>query len=177
MEELVTSLCRSSYFHLRKIASIRPYLSDASTAQLVSFPILSRLDCCSSALTGLPTSSQIQLQTVQNNAARLVFGKRKSDHVNHTRTYARTHTHTLSHSHTHHTHTHTHTRTHARTHARTHTHTCARGHSERERERERERRTRARTHTHTHTHTHTSERERERERRCAPALGISHELH
>ena len=35
MKEHVTSLCRSSYFHLRKIASIRPYLSDESTAQLV----------------------------------------------------------------------------------------------------------------------------------------------
>ena len=101
----MTSLCRLSYFHLRKIASIRPYLSDASTAQLVSSPILSRLDYCSSALTGLPTSSQIQLQTVQNNPARFVLGKRKSDHFNplHARTLSLTLTLT-------HTHTHTHTR-------------------------------------------------------------------
>ena len=81
MKEQVTSLCRSSDFHLRKIASIRPYLSDESTAQLVSSLILSRLDYCNSTLSGLPSSSLNQLQKVQNNAARLVLRKRKSDHV------------------------------------------------------------------------------------------------
>ena len=81
MKEQVTSLCRSSYFHLRTIASIRPYLSDESTAQLVSSLILSRLDYCNSTLSGLPSSSQNRLQNVQNNAARLVLRKRKSDHV------------------------------------------------------------------------------------------------
>ena len=103
MKEQVTSLCRSSCFHLRKIASIRPFLSYESTAQLVSSLILSRLDCCSSILSGLPssslskyvgvlhpfnrcgdiraTSSLNQLQKVQNNAARLVLRKRKSDSV------------------------------------------------------------------------------------------------
>ena len=77
----MTSLCRSSYFHLRKIASIRPYLSDESTAQLVSSLILSRLDYCSSTLSGLPSCSLNRLQKVQNNAARLVLRKQKSDHV------------------------------------------------------------------------------------------------
>jgi len=81
MKEQVTSLCRSSYFHLRKIASIRPYLSDESTAQLVSSLILSRLDYCNSTLSGLPSSSLKRLQKVQNNAARLVLRKRKLDPV------------------------------------------------------------------------------------------------
>ena len=81
MKEQVTSLCRSFYFHLRKIASIRPYLSDESTAQLVSSLIISRLDYCSSTLSGLPSCSLNRLQKVQNNAARLVLRKQKSDHV------------------------------------------------------------------------------------------------
>ena len=81
MREQVTSLCRSSYFHLRKISSIRPYLWDESTAQLVSSLILSRLDYCNSILSGLPSCSLNRLQNVQNNAARLVLRKRKSDHV------------------------------------------------------------------------------------------------
>ena len=81
MKKRVTSLCCSSYFHLRKIASIRPYLSDESTAQLVSSLILSRLDYCNSTLSDLPSSSLNRLQKVQNNAARLVLHKRKSDHV------------------------------------------------------------------------------------------------
>ncbi len=79
MKEHVTSLCRSSYFHLRKTASIRPYLSDESTAQLVSSLTLSRLDYCNSTLSGLPSSSLNRLQKVQNNAARLDLHKRKSD--------------------------------------------------------------------------------------------------
>ena len=81
MKEQATSLCRSSYFHLHKIASIRPYLSDESTAQLVSSLILSRLDYCNSTLSGLPSCSLNWLQKVQNNAARLVLHKQKSDHV------------------------------------------------------------------------------------------------
>ena len=91
MNEHISSLCHSSYFHLRKIGSIRPYLSDASTARpylsdastakLVSSLILSRLDCCNSTLSGLPFSSLKRLQKVQNNAARLVLRKRKSDHA------------------------------------------------------------------------------------------------
>ena len=81
MKEQVTSLCRSSYFHhLRKIGSIRPYLSNESTAQLVSSMILSRFDYCNSTLSGLPCSLN-RLQKVQNNAARLVLRKRKSDRV------------------------------------------------------------------------------------------------
>ena len=81
MEEQVTSLCCSSYFHLHKIASIRPYLSDENTVQLVSALILSRLDYCKSSLSGLPSCSLNWLQKVQNNAARLVLRKWKSDHV------------------------------------------------------------------------------------------------
>ena len=81
MKEQVTPLCRSSYFHLRKIAFSRPYLSDESTAQLVSSLILSRLDYCNSTLSGFPSSSLNRLQKVQNNAARLVLRKQKSDHV------------------------------------------------------------------------------------------------
>ena len=74
--------CNSAtQLHLRKIASIRPYLSISSTAQLVSSMILSRLDYCNSTLSGLPSSSLNRLQKVQNNAACLVLRKRKSDHV------------------------------------------------------------------------------------------------
>ena len=65
MKKLVTSLCRSSYFRLRKKASIRPYLSDQSTAQLVSSLIFSRFDYCNSTLSGLPSSSLNRLQKVK----------------------------------------------------------------------------------------------------------------
>ena len=56
------------------MSSIRPYLSDASTAQLVSFHILCSLDYCNSALSGLASLflTEPDYEKVQNNAARLV---------------------------------------------------------------------------------------------------------
>ena len=50
--------------------------------QLVLSLVLSRLDYCTSTLSGLPSSSLNRIQKVQNNAARRVLRKRKSDHVN-----------------------------------------------------------------------------------------------
>ena len=67
--------CRSSNFLLRKIGSIRPYLSDASTAKLVLFLILSKHDCCNSTLSGIHSFSLNRLQKVQNKAARLASVK------------------------------------------------------------------------------------------------------
>ena len=81
MNEHISSLCRSSYFHLRKINSIRPYLSVENTAKLVLSLVLSRLDYCNAILSGLPSSAIHRLQKVQNNAARLVLRKKRSDHV------------------------------------------------------------------------------------------------
>ena len=81
MTKQISSVCRSSYLHLRKISSIGQYLSRETTAQLVLSLVLSRLDYCNSTLSGLPSYALQRIQKVQNNAARLVFRKRKSVHV------------------------------------------------------------------------------------------------
>ena len=83
MKAQVTSRCRPSYFYLVKIASIRPSLSDESTAHLASSLILSRIYYCNYALSGLPSSSLNRLQKIQNNDVRLVLQKRKLDHIIH----------------------------------------------------------------------------------------------
>ena len=69
------------YFQLRKIGNIRDCLTESVTKTLVTSLILSKLDYCNSLLVGLPIETINRLQTVQNNAARLVFRKRKYDHV------------------------------------------------------------------------------------------------
>ena len=43
--------------------------------------VLSRLDYCNGVLTGLPANLIRRLQSVQNAAARLIFGIRRSEHI------------------------------------------------------------------------------------------------
>ena len=50
MQQHISSVCRAAYLELRRIASIRPYLTESATAQLVSSAITSRLDYCNSIL-------------------------------------------------------------------------------------------------------------------------------
>ena len=81
MQQHISSVCRAAYLELRRIASIRPYLTQSATAQLVSSAITSQLDYCNSILAGLPLKQILRLQRVQNNAAKLVLRKSKYDHV------------------------------------------------------------------------------------------------
>ena len=81
MQEQIGSICRSCFLQLRRIASIRSYLSATTCARLVTALITSRLDYCNSVLAGLPAEQISRLQRVQNSAARLVLKKRKRDHV------------------------------------------------------------------------------------------------
>ena len=81
LEHHISAVCRSAYFSLRQISSIRPYLSEASTARLVCATVTSKLDYCNSVLVGLPAEQIYRLQRVQNDAARLICKKRKRDHI------------------------------------------------------------------------------------------------
>ena len=81
MQQQISSVCRVAYLELRRIASIRTYPTQSAAAQLVSSAITSRLDCYNSTVAGLPVKQISRLQTVQNNAAKLVPRKSKYDHV------------------------------------------------------------------------------------------------
>ena len=76
-----SSICCASFLELRRIASIRPYLSQSATARLVAAIVISRLDYCNSVFIGPPADQIARLQRVQNNAARLVLKKIRRDHV------------------------------------------------------------------------------------------------
>ena len=81
MEQHISHLCRSAYLAMRQIASIRRYLTEKNTVQLVCSFVLSRLDYCNAPLAGLPATHIARLQRIQNNAARLVLQKSKRQHV------------------------------------------------------------------------------------------------
>jgi hypothetical protein len=81
MDHHINFLCRSVFLELRRIGHLRRHLSVEATKKLVSSFVLSRLDYCNSLLAGLPENKLDRLQRVQNNAARLVLGKRGRDHA------------------------------------------------------------------------------------------------
>ena len=81
MEEQVSKVVRVCYSHLRQIAHIRPFLTKEATETLVNSSVTSRLDYANSLLYGTPSYLTQKLQNIQNNAARLILGKRKFDHV------------------------------------------------------------------------------------------------
>ena len=75
MKDQISTVCRASFVELRRLASIRPYLSERT--RLVAALITSRLDYCNSVLAGLPAEQTGRLQKVQNSAAPLVLKKTK----------------------------------------------------------------------------------------------------
>jgi hypothetical protein len=81
MQPYITFLNKTCFFHLRRIASIRRYLTQDACVKLIVSLIFSRLDYCNSLLSGLPTSTLLSLQRIQNASARLVLKKKKSDHI------------------------------------------------------------------------------------------------
>jgi hypothetical protein len=81
MKDHVHKICQAAYFELRKISTIRHYLTLQATKTLVTSLVLSRLDYGNSLLAGIPDNLLQKLQKVQNNAARLIFKTSKRTHT------------------------------------------------------------------------------------------------
>ena len=71
MNAHVSNIARTCYFKLRRLASIRRFLTSTATATLVSAFALSRIDFCNSLLFGSTHDVTSNLQRIQNYAARL----------------------------------------------------------------------------------------------------------
>ena len=70
MKKHVIKICQTAYFELKRIGSIRRFLTEDATKTLVTSYILSRLDYCNCLLMGTPNSAIQPLQKIQNFAAR-----------------------------------------------------------------------------------------------------------
>ena len=53
VKQHISSLCRTTFLALRRIASIRPFLSNSFTEKLVASMITSRLDYCNATFAGV----------------------------------------------------------------------------------------------------------------------------
>ena len=80
-EKHISNICRIAYLELRRISSVRHYLSTEATKTLVCAFVLSRIDYCNSLLAGVPKYLLDRLQKIQNNAARLILRTSKYDHI------------------------------------------------------------------------------------------------
>ena len=77
----INRTCSSAFYYLYNIRRIRKYLSRPITESLVHAFITSRVDYCNSLLYGIPNSHIMNLQRIQNAAARLVTGEPRFCHV------------------------------------------------------------------------------------------------
>ena len=81
MNAHVSNIVRMCYFELRRLASIRGFLTSTATATLVSTFVLSRIDYCSSLLFGSTHDVTSHLQRIQNYAARVILRLPKSSSI------------------------------------------------------------------------------------------------
>ena len=77
----VSNIARTCCFELRRLASIRRFLTSTATAKLVSAFVLSRIDYCSSLLFGSTHDVTSHLLRVQNYAARVILRLPKSSSI------------------------------------------------------------------------------------------------
>ena len=80
-DDYISSVCRSTHFHLRNIGRIRHLLSHHASAQLIHALISTRLDYCNSMLYNLPKSSISRLQRIQHQAARILTRTPRRDYI------------------------------------------------------------------------------------------------
>ena len=81
MTDQLRALCKSLYFEIRHIIQIRNYLSLRVTVTLMVSLVLLKLDCANALLSMMSLDQLHNLQKVQNHAAKLIFKKKKNDHV------------------------------------------------------------------------------------------------
>ena len=72
LQKHITNICWSVNIHIRKINSIRRYLSNTAVKTFVQSIVIARLDYCNSVCVGLPMNRLQRLQLVQNSAARVI---------------------------------------------------------------------------------------------------------
>ena len=77
----ISSVCKSTYFHLRNIGGIRSILSNDACGQLIHSFVTVRLDYCNSIFYGLPHNSLYRLQKNQNTAVIILACLPRFSHI------------------------------------------------------------------------------------------------
>ena len=81
LDRQISAVVRSSFFQIRQLAKVKPFLAHQHFETVIHAFVTSRLDYCNSLYFGVSQSSLARLQLVQNAAARLLTGVRKREHI------------------------------------------------------------------------------------------------
>lgn len=80
-DKQISSVISSSFYQLRLLSKVKPFLNHKTLEMAVNAFISSRLDYCNSLYCGISKTQIARLQLVQNAAARFLSNSRKSDHI------------------------------------------------------------------------------------------------
>ena len=80
MADHVSAVCRARYFQLRQLRVVLQSLTSEAAMSLTHAFISCRIDYCNALLYSTADCQLQQLQSVQNAAARLVTGLRRTEH-------------------------------------------------------------------------------------------------
>ena len=80
-ESHVKNTTKVSFFHLRRIAKLRPFLSQSAAERLIHAFVASRLDYGNALLVGSTDKTINPMQYVQNCAARLLTHTSRREHI------------------------------------------------------------------------------------------------
>ena len=81
MAKHVSHTCRTAYYHLHNITSIKRSLTTSACKIIVHSLVISRLDFGNATLCGISDTLLHRLQVLQNSAARLITGTRRREHI------------------------------------------------------------------------------------------------
>ena len=81
MKEHINKVCQMAYWELRRISSIRQYLTEDAAKTLVVSLILSRLDYGNCLFEGIPECLLHKLKKIQNASARLILKSSRQKHI------------------------------------------------------------------------------------------------
>ena len=81
IEPQIADVCKSAFYHLRRINKIRRYLTEDSTKTLVHSLVTGHLDYSTSLYSGLTSKAIHTLQLVQNSAARVITKTNRHHHI------------------------------------------------------------------------------------------------
>ena len=77
----ISTTVAEGYYLIRNLAGIRKYISQDHLKTLVNSIVIAKADNCNSLYYGISAYDSKKLQMFQNSCARLIYGKKKFEHV------------------------------------------------------------------------------------------------